>query len=188
MRIEDTKEQLISATINLLSGTRDASQITARQIAAEANTNLAMINYCFKSKDALMNVAIGRIISSCADKFKIAKDESISPKEHLRRMLCNLCDVTISYSQFSKINVPYILLQGEITIPLDVLPFIKGYFGNRKSDTECRVIAYQMISFMQLVFLRSEEFLKYSSIDIYNAEQRHKCIDMELDLLLGVEN
>jgi AcrR family transcriptional regulator len=187
MKNDDTREQLISATIVLLAASKDVTKITSRQIAAEAKTNLAMINYCFKSKEELMNIAIGRMISNSADSFRTINDDSISPREHLRKMLCNLCDITISYSQFTKISVPYILLQEEITHPYEVLPIIKKHFGSKKNDAECRVIAYQMISFMQLVFYRSEEFIKYSGINIYDAEQRNNLIDMQLNLFLGDE-
>lgn len=187
MKNDDTKEQLILATIKLLSTSKDVTKITARQIVAEAKTNLAMINYCFESKEALMNIAIGRIISNSANSIMNVNDDSITPKEHLRRMLYNLCDITVSYSQFTKISIPYILLQGEITQPLDVLPIIKEHFGNKKNETECRIIAYQMISFMQLIFLRSEDFFKYSGINIFNAEQRNNFIDMQVNLFLGDE-
>lgn len=187
MKNDDTREQLILATINLLTRTKDAAQITSRQIAAEAKANLAMINYCFKSKEALVNIAIGRIISNAAKDFVVAYDDSISPKEHLKRILYNICDITISYSKFTKVTIPYILLHGDITHPFDVLPTIQKHFGSKKSNSECRVIAYQMISFMQLIFLRSEDFCKYSGIDIYNTDERNKFIDMQLNLFLGDE-
>lgn len=187
MRNDDTKEQLISATIELLLKSEDATQITARQIVAEAKTNLAMINYCFKSKEELMNIAIGRIISNSAKSFIATNDDSICPKEHLRKMLYNLCEITASYSQYTKISIPYILLQGEITQPLDVLPIIKEHFRNKKNEAECRIIAYQMISFMQLIFLRSDDFFKYSGINVFDAEQRNALIDMQLNLFLGDE-
>jgi len=109
------------------------------------------------------------------------------PKEQLKEMLYNLCDITISFMQFTKISIPYILLQAEISLPLDVLPLIKEHFLNKKSETECRVIAYQMVSFMQLIFLRSEDFFKYSGIDILKIEQRKKLIDMQLNIFLGDE-
>ena len=187
MKNENTKEKLILATIKLLSKSKDPTQITARQIVAEAKTNLAMINYSIKSKEDLMNIAIGRIISSSANRFKVIQHEGITPKEQLKRMLYNLCEITVSYSQFTKITIPYILLQDEITLPFDILPIIMEYFNIRKSETECRIIAYQMISFMQLIFLRSEDFMKYSGINIFNSEQRNNFIDMQLNLFLGDE-
>lgn len=58
MKADSTKEQLINATIQLLSSHRDVSSITAREIVAKANVNLAMINYYFKSKEELINISI----------------------------------------------------------------------------------------------------------------------------------
>lgn len=163
------------------------NKITARQIVAEANTNLAMINYHFKSKEALMNIAIERIIANSAKTLKLMNYAELTPKDQLRRMLYDLSNLTVSYSQFTKINLPYILLQAEITQPLDVLPIIKKHFGDKKNDVDCKIIAYQMISFMQLIFLRSEDFLRYSGIDIFNEEQRNAFIDLQVNLFLGDE-
>ena len=183
-----TKEKLILATIKLLSTSEDAAQITARQIAAEAKTNLAMINYCFKSKEALMKIAVERIISNSANSFKTINDDNLTPKERLRKMLYYLCDITVSYSSFTRISIPYILLHDEITQPFDILPLIREHFSNKKSETECRIISYHMISFMQLIFLRSEDFLKFSGIDIFNQEQRNNFIDMQINLFFGDES
>ncbi|MGO0862351.1 TetR/AcrR family transcriptional regulator, partial [Clostridioides difficile] len=58
MKIDSKKEQLINATVQLLTSNKDISSITAREIIAKANVNLAMINYYFKSKEALINTAI----------------------------------------------------------------------------------------------------------------------------------
>ncbi|MDT8717710.1 TetR/AcrR family transcriptional regulator [Clostridium sp. 19966] len=188
MKKDNTKENLILATVKLLSQSEAVTEITARQIVAEANTNLAMINYHFKSKETLINIAIERIIADSANNLKSMSYENFSPKEQLRKMLYDLCNLTVSYSKFTKINLPYILLQAEITQPFDVLPIIKKHFGDKKSDADCRIIAYQMISFMQLIFLRSEDFLRYSGINIFDEEQRNAFIDMQVNLFLGDEN
>ncbi|WP_068786697.1 TetR/AcrR family transcriptional regulator [Paenibacillus phocaensis] len=186
MRNDDTKERLILATIKLLETSADPAQITARQICAAAQTNLAMINYCFKSKEELMNIAVQRMISEQAKSFAVS-DEG-SPKEQLRSMLYHLCDTTVQYDRFSRVSVPFILLQEEISHPLEILPYLKKYFAGQKNETECRVIAYQIVAFMQLVFLRADEFFKYSGINIRDTAERHAFIDMQLNLFLGDEN
>lgn len=188
LKNEDTKEQLIAAAVRLLSVCNDASDITSRQIAAEAKTNLAMINYCFKSKEELINIAIGRVIEASAADYAKTYEDQISPKEHLRQMLCGLINLTFAYRKFTRVSIPYILIQEDIIHPFAVLPIIKEHFKEKKSETECRVIAYQMISFMQLIFLRSDEFFKYSGIDINDEKQRNDLIEMQLNLFLGDEN
>ena len=58
MPAEDRKEQLISATMELMR--REGVQaVTTRAIAKEANAPLATAHYCFGNKDELMDAAAG---------------------------------------------------------------------------------------------------------------------------------
>jgi hypothetical protein len=51
---------------------------------------------------------------------------------------------------------------------------IKECFNNQRDETECRVIAYQLVSFLQIAFYRGKDFERYSSIDVMNEHQRHQ--------------
>ena len=77
------------------------------------------------------------------------------------------------------------MLNDGISLPLDILPYIKMHFGATKSETDCRVIAFQMVYTMQLIFYRAEDFLKYSGINICDAQQMQNFLDMQLNLFLG---
>ena len=184
MKNTNSKEQLVSATIKLLSEAEEPSEITARQIAAEAGTNLAMINYYFKSKDELLNIAIGRIIENSAEKFRTPSAD-IPPKEQLREMLYFLGNLVIKYSRYTKIFVPYILLQDEIKGPFYILPYLKAYFGETKSELECRIIAYEMLSFMQLIFFRSDAFYQYTGANLTDEKTCNELVNMQIKLFLG---
>ena len=181
-----SKEQLILAAIRLLSVADEPIEITARQIAAEAGTNLAMINYYFKSKDELLNIAIGKIIESSAEKFRTLV-ENVPPREQLHQMLCSLSNMVIKYSRFTKITIPYVLLQEEIKTPFYILPILRAYFGEEKNEMECRLIAYEMISFLQLAFLRSDAVLQYVGENISQELMCDKLINLQLNLFLGDE-
>lgn len=172
MENESVKEQLIQATVNLLLKTNDASKITARQIASESKANLGMINYYFASKDALVHTAVNRLIEEKGVQLKEIMSSDTSSKQKLIDFLIELSDITIEYSQFTKTTIPYTLLEREIEEPYHILPLIKDCFGDRRTETECRVIAYQLTSFSQVVFYRSADFKKYSGIDIMNKAQR----------------
>lgn len=188
MKSDSTKEQLINATIQLLSSHRDVSSITAREIVAKANVNLAMINYYFKSKEELINISIKKFLKRHMDEYKATHDtKNLAPKQQLREILIAFFDFIGEHSQFIKISVPYILIQEEIVYPFEILPLIKAHYenqNNKKTEVEYRTIAYQITSFIQLLFLRSNAFFKYSGIDILNVEQRNGLIDFQLDLLL----
>lgn len=122
------------------------------------------------------------------DEYKATHDtKNLAPKQQLREILIAFFDFIGEHSQFIKISVPYILIQEEIVYPFEILPLIKAHYenhNNKKTEAEYRTIAYQITSFIQLIFLRSNAFLKYSGIDILNVEQRNGLIDFQLDLFL----
>ncbi len=176
------KDKILSAAVEILKQTRDASKITARQIAAKAQVNLAMINYYFDSKDALISLAVSSVIKENADTMRSAEKKSGSPKENLRDFLVNLSDITVQFAGLTRPSIPYILLEGELEHPYYILPFIREYFGDSKSELECRMIAYQLVTSFQLIFYRSDDMFKYLGVDILNKEERDKLLDAALDL------
>lgn len=185
MQLDDVKDSLIQATIQLLTKNKNSGKITARQIANEAGVNLAMINYYFSSKDALVNLAVSKIMEEQADELKVIRSSNIPPKQRLKEFLITMSDMTIDYAELTKPTVPYVLLEGEIELPYYILPMVKECFGDKRTETECRIIAYQLISFSQLIFYRSIDFLKYTGVDINDKEQRDALFQSMLDLFLN---
>lgn len=185
MQSENVKDQLIQATIKLLTESDNPSKITARQIVNEAGANLAMINYYFSSKDELVNMAVNKIMADRARELKDIKDSNMIAKQKLMEFLTTMSDITTDFSELTKPTIPYLLLEGEIKLPYDILPMVKECCGDKRSETECRIIAYQLISFSQLVFYRSSDFLKYTGIDISNKKQRDTMFQTILDIFVN---
>lgn len=174
------KNKLISAAKELLQKSDSPEKITSRAIAECAGVNAAMINYYFKSKDSLLTEAVGELIAGSAEQLKIS-DESKAPKDRLCAALWNICETVVRFRKFSKIFVPQILMNGKIEAPFYLLPDIREHFHGTKSETECRVIAYEMVSFLQLAFYRADDFYRYSGIDLMNQEDRKKLFDIQLE-------
>ena len=181
---ENRKEALLDATIELLKGSERPEAVTSRQIAARAGVNTAMINYYFGSKEELESQAVGKILNDAARIFRMPPNPSDPPKERLRQTLKQMCQVVLRYQRYTKIYVPHLLLEDEISLPMYVFPEIREHFGDRRSDMECRVIAYEMISFLQLVFYRSGAFLRYAGMDLSEERACDWLIDWELELFL----
>ena len=177
---------LISAAKDLLEKSEEPENITSRAIAEHAGVNAAMINYYFQSKDKLLTAAVGEIISASAEKFRLP-DQMFPPRQRLEQILWEICRDVLKYRRFSKIYVPQMLLKGEIEAPFYILPDIRAHFNGKKSETECRIIACQLVSFLQLAFYRSDAFYKYTGIDLTKEEECKRMFDMELDLLLPEE-
>ena len=174
MENQDTRNKLIEVTQKMLLNGVNVKQLTARRISSEAGTNLAMINYCFKSKDELIKIAVDNIISREFKEY-YHNDDNGSAKIRLRNLLIYTSRITVKYKELTKASMPYLLLQEEIKIPLRILSLIKKHFNSTKTDKVC---------LLQLVFYRDEEFNRYAGIDINDEKQLTEFIDMQLDLLL----
>lgn len=181
----DTKQKLIDTVINLLNEGEEVKNLTARRISLAAGTNLAMINYCFKSKDELIKEAVLRIVRDEFDQHAKINLPGNSPKEQLKDILVNVSKVMIKFNNLTKASIPYFLLKDQIILPYEILPFINNHYETRKSDTECKVIAYQIVSFFQLVFYKDEEFYRYSGIDLNDENQMEKFIKEQIDFFLS---
>lgn len=178
------KQTLMQAAKELLQESEKPEELTSRQIAARAGTNAAMINYYFGSKEELVTKAVGEILDFSSYIFRAPADPSVPPKEKLRRVLKQICSVVLRYRRYTRVYVPHILLENEIDLPLYILPQIREHFGMGKGEAECRVIAYQLVSFLQLVFYRSEDFLRYAGINLSDEKACDELIDLELEIFL----
>jgi len=76
----DTKERLIAAARQIFAD-RGFRAATVRQIAALAGTNLASINYHFKSKEALYLAVLRQ--SFTQDETEVADERAASPHDRL---------------------------------------------------------------------------------------------------------
>lgn len=181
MQNENVKEQLMQAAIKLLTNSKDPCKITARQIAAEASANLAMINYYYSSKDGLINEAVNSIIETRAGSLKDISAKNIPGKQKLYEFLVTMSDILLEYADIARASIPYLLLEGDIVLPYYILPLIKECYHNKRSEEECRLLAYQLISFLQLVFYRMNDFMKFSGIDIEHKQQRDQMLQSYID-------
>jgi AcrR family transcriptional regulator len=175
----DTKEQILDATVKLLSDAKDPASITVRDIAAAAGVQQAMINYYFRSKDELIYQAVGAL------RYKIAgdwlsvkgKDKEINPYIRYREMLIALCGMSVKYSRYMRLTVEYELTKAEIVTPQYTIPLIREICGDKRSETGIRITAYEIISTLQLIFFRANDISKYLGFDVLEHDRMVEIID-----------
>lgn len=184
MNDADQKTALLAAAAALLKEADRPEKITSRQIASRAGVNAAMINYYYGSKEELVAQGVGKILEEAGDVFTVPPSSADRPKERLRRILRQICGVVVKYRRYTRIYVPHLLLEDEINLPQYLLPEIRAHFDAQKSETDCRIIAYQMVSFLQLAFYRAEAFMRYAGIDLSVESACDRLIDWELGVFL----
>lgn len=180
-----TSDKLLHATIDLLKTSPDITKLTAREIVAHAGVNLAMINYCFGSKDQLISMAVSSIISEDFKQLFAASPKNASPKERLAELLYNISETVLKYKDISRLSMPYLLLEADIEVPLLILPLVTACFNGTKEESECRLIAYELVSFLQLVFYQSEHFKQYSGIDSEDPSQLRELINKQMQFFFN---
>lgn len=186
-KLNITKEKLINAAAELMEECNDSSEVTSRAIAERAGVRLSMINYCFGSREALLFEAFSQNESDYKNdpRIKSVICSELSPKEKLRRMHYEVAEFLIKEYKFTRAVTGYVLLHRDLSKEPSSLPFIRAHFGGRKTEEECRVIAYELSSMMQLVIYKLDDFSEFSGFDLRDTEQLHRFIDMRIDMLLG---
>jgi len=185
MNCDETKDKIRSATRKLLINCDDVEKVTTRAIASEADVNPAMVNYYFGTKDELLRSEIDHIISDVTVKGGYLCTGTGNPRKVIYDFLQEMCEKEITFDKYTKAYIPDMMLKDKIEIPLYLVDLLKEYFGDKKTEYECRVISYQMVSFLQLIFYRSSDFKEYSGIDLYDMNQRRLFITKQLDLFMG---
>ena len=182
-----TKEKLIDATFALMEELDDPLNVTSRQIAERAGTKPSMINYCFGSRENLIYQTFQKqYMSFLKDKDienLIASD--LSPKELLKKLHFAVAKCLVENPKFTKAITGYVLFSRDLSQESFSFPYVKKHYAGRKTDEECRLIAYELSSAMQLIVFRKDDIRASFGIDLDNDKELQKYIDMRVDLLLA---
>ncbi|RFB33962.1 TetR/AcrR family transcriptional regulator [Brevibacillus sp. VP] len=93
-----TKEKILETTLELIKK-EGFERVTIRKIATKSETNIALINYYFGSKERLISEAIKVLLNSFQDTFTILDDLSLSPRDRLQTFLIHYVQVILQYPE-----------------------------------------------------------------------------------------
>ena len=182
-----TKEKLIDATFALMEELDDPLNVTSRQIAERAGVKPSMINYCFGSRENLIYQTFQKqYMSFLKDKDienLIASD--LSPKELLKKLHFAVAKCLVENPKFTKAITGYVLFNRDLSQESFSYPYVKKHYAGKKTDKECRLIAYELSSAMQLIVFRKDDIRESFGINLDNDKELKKYIDMRVDLLLA---
>lgn len=182
-----TKEKLEDATFALMEEADDPLNVTSRQIADRAGVKPSMINYCFGSRENLIYQTfqkqyMGFLKDKDVEKL-IASD--IAPKDLLKKLHFIVAKCLVENPKFTKAITGYVLFNRDLSQESFSFPYVKKHYSGKKTDEECRLIAYELSAMMQLIVFRKDDIRESFGIDLNNDEELQKYIDMRVDLLLA---
>ena len=182
-----TKEKLLDATFALMEEADDPLNVTSRQIADRAGVKPSMINYCFGSRENLIYQTfqkqyMGFLKDKDVEKL-IASD--IAPKDLLKKLHFIVAKCLVENPKFTKAITGYVLFNRDLSQESFSFPYVKKHYSGKKTDEECRLIAYELSAMMQLIVFRKDDIRESFGINLNNDEELQKYIDMRVDLLLA---
>ncbi|WP_379152782.1 TetR/AcrR family transcriptional regulator [Paenibacillus sp. sgz5001063] len=80
---KDTKQTILEATVELIRA-EGFGCATMRKIAAKAETNLALVNYHYGSKEKLLADAVRMLLATFDGAFEVLEDDTLPPRERLK--------------------------------------------------------------------------------------------------------
>ena len=179
-----TRQRLLQAAAALLQENQDAEAITVRQIAERAGVGIGLINYHFKTRDHLVNDAIGLLMAEAAQPFLSLPPGAVEdPIMALKAIFKETGRVGMQF-KLARFTVQYALLQGNMEVQTMILPLLRQIYENQKTEFEIRLIALAMISALQVAFIKADTLLLYAGVDIRNDGLRDKTIDVLVDQFL----
>ena len=179
--IEATKTALLRAAKELMTSCEDSDKVTSRAITARAGVNLAMINYCFGSREALFYEVFKKLLADAQaanPELAALMCAQLTPKDF------SMMKMMIANYGYSKAITKYILLNRSGEMGMESLPCITEHFGGRKNERECSLIAFELSSLHELAVLRHRELKEYYGLDLTDDEVLEKYVQETVDRYL----
>ena len=186
-KLNITKEKLTEATFMLMEELDDPLNVTSRQIAERAGTKPSMINYCFGSRENLIYQTFQKQYLGFLKDTSVAEliASDLPPKDLLKKLHFTVAKCLADNPKFTKAITGFVLFNRDLSQDSFSYGYVKKHYAGRKTDEECRLIAYEMSSMMQLIICRKDDIKKDFGIDLDKADELRHYIDMRIDLLLG---
>jgi TetR/AcrR family transcriptional regulator len=95
-----TRGKLLAAAHDLFVE-RAGHAASVSEICERAEVNVAMVKYCFGSKDGLLDALLERVLSGLADEIARLSEQDLEPSEKLRR---HVAEIVRNYVRYPYVN------------------------------------------------------------------------------------
>ncbi|MCR4647767.1 MAG: TetR/AcrR family transcriptional regulator [Lachnospiraceae bacterium] len=185
-KLQITKDKLIESTFGLMEEMDDPMKVTSREIAQAAGVKAGMINYCFGSRENLIYQVFQRQYKDFikdSDVKKITESE-LEPKEVLKQLHFIVANCLLQNPKFTKAITGFVLFKRDLSKESFSYPYVYKHYRGKKTEEECKLIAYELSTMMQLIIYRRDDLLNDFGIDLSDDVVLKHYIDMRVDLLL----
>jgi AcrR family transcriptional regulator len=190
---QETRAKILDATVRLFFATPHA-ELTTRQIAHEAQVNIAAINYHFRSKDELINLAMETATAKAFELgLKVLLAPGRDPIERLREFLSGYVKGLVEFSGLTRAAFLALFRKEEsgsfyvrylkemIAKVGEVIAEARGPGAAQDSGAT----ALMVLSCVVFPFLVANTARDAGAVDYSDQDARRRYIDTTLALLVG---
>lgn len=190
------KQKIMDAAVRLIGQKgRRLEDITVRDIAAEADVGIGLINYHYGTKDELLRLCAEQAVASELDRFRMAADSlgEMKPLERLRIMSKRVCDYLAEHPELTRLTMLTDLrrgsFEGDNTDRLmdAFLPLIAAARGVEENERPAEFSTHILVHALQAGILRSSSIETRIGLDFYAKEDRDRFVDLTIDQIFGEE-
>lgn len=179
-----TREEILYAVVDMLQNRDDLETITVRKIAEVASVNIALINYYFQSKEKLIQEAVDICMGLYLVNIDPILNQGVTALERLKVMIIGISDFSFKTKYLSMFSITKDVNEGSIHTVSLVEPILKEIFGDQKNEQELKIIAMQIITPVQMLFLNCEIYSKHLHLNLEDKEQRDIIITQMIDNII----
>ncbi|MPN21589.1 hypothetical protein SDC9_168969 [bioreactor metagenome] len=176
MSENDARARILEAVEALLTEGCPVGELTVRKIAARAGVGIGSVGYHFQSKDRLVYEVLTAQMTRLTRQLEPG-ERAAAPLERLRIFFRQTAELALEYSEIFRAQLAYDLLNGDLSICYYVTPLLKEHFGSARSELEMKILALQMISALQMMLLKMDEFQRYAGVSLRDAAQRAQVLE-----------
>ncbi|HEX3016600.1 MAG TPA: TetR/AcrR family transcriptional regulator [Caproicibacter sp.] len=183
---EDTKEKLIAAAISLIR--EDEQNISVRKIVRRAGVGVGLVNYYFRSKENLVNIAVQRIVDEVIAKVPaLVKSSNGSPEAKLKLTIAKTMEYLDSHANVSRLSILRDMNDGNSrdNTQLSVEAYDRILKEIIPDDRRRFLAGHILCSSIQSLFLRERVLSETADFDFHNEEQRRIFIDNLVSTVLS---
>ncbi|EJR30515.1 TetR/AcrR family transcriptional regulator [Bacillus mycoides] len=153
-----TKEKILNTTLELIKD-EGFESVTIRKIAALSDTNIALVNYHFGSKEKLISEAIKVLLISFQGTFSILDDIKVPAKERLKIFLLDYVLVIQQYPELVRkiiaMGTTVFISQYEYGDFLNRLGFskVKNILSEITNETDQEILMMMTVQIFGSIFL-----------------------------------
>lgn len=182
------RDRILAAAVELMGEQGDARRVTVRAVAQKAAVGVGLINYHFRTKEALVDEAVQLHIRQVVGRWDEHVPRSADPVRRVRAMLKATARFLATHPQVSRTSILLDLEKPRFDDNTDqtfcaLLAALRDAMP-RQPDREVRLAAAHIISALQGAFLRKEVLARRAGLDFDVEADRDALVDAILAPLL----